>query len=210
MKHNRLLKLEAYSSRHPSMARKRIRDIRNDELIAATIDAVHQLGFANITLSDIARKADISPASINYYFGSKDQLLAATMQQLLSTLHLATLERLKKVTDAEGRLIAIVEANFDDSLFTVQQCSVWVQFWSAAPYSTPLARLHRINRSRVRSNLREALKNNLPEASRETVRRAIQAYMDGLWVQAAQSNRPVDARASREEARRFTELLLGQ
>ena len=26
------------------MARKRIRDIRNDELIAATIDAVHQFG----------------------------------------------------------------------------------------------------------------------------------------------------------------------
>jgi len=192
------------------MARKRIRDIRNDELIAATIDAVHQLGFANITLSDIARKADISPASINYYFGSKDQLLAATMLQLLSKLHAATLARLEKANDPESRLMAIVEANFDDALFTVQQCSVWVQFWSAAPYSTTLARLHRINRCRVRSNIRGELHKIAPEASRETVRRAIQAYMDGLWVQAAQSNRAVDAEASRIEARRFTELLLKQ
>ena len=165
--YNRLLKVMAYSSTHRCMARKRIRDIRNDELIAATIDAVHQLGFANITLSDIARKADISPASINYYFGSKDQLLAATMLQLLSKLHVATLARLKKANDPESRLMAIVEANFDDALFTVQQCSVWVQFWSAAPYSATLARLHRINRCRVRSNIRGELHKIVPEASRE-------------------------------------------
>ncbi len=191
------------------MARKRIRDIRHDELITATIDGVHQLGFANITLSEIAKKADISPASINYYFGSKEQLLAATMQHLLATLHRSTLERLSNVVQPRDRLIAIVEANFDDTLYTVEQCSVWVQFWSAAPYSSTLSRLHRINRSRVRSNIRGELQHLVGKHSLETVRRAIQAYMDGLWVEAAQSNRAVDAKAARQEAKRFTELLLG-
>ena len=64
------------------MKRRRIRDIRNEELIDATIAAVHRRGFADVTMAEIAAEAGASAASINYYFGSKDQLLAATMRRL--------------------------------------------------------------------------------------------------------------------------------
>lgn len=180
------------------MTRKTIRDIRSEELIDAAILAVHERGYGVVTMSEIAARAGTSAASINYYFGSKEQLMESTMRRLLDILKQALLQRFENTTNAHERLMAICDANFDDALFTIEQTSVWIQFWSHAPYSPRLSRLHRINRSRVRSHFRAELKQLLPPETRETVRRALQAYMDGVWLEAAQTEAerlaPADAR----------------
>lgn len=190
------------------MGRRRIRDIRHDELIEATILAVHQHGYAAVTMTEIAHEAGSTAASINYYFGSKEKLLEATMRRMLSLLKSATLERLSKARSPQDRLMALLEANFDDRLFTTEQCSLWVQFWANAPYVPSLSRLHRINRARVTSNFRTELRALLPAERRETVREALQSYMDGVWLEASQSPTTLDAAATRDEARRVAQLLL--
>jgi TetR/AcrR family transcriptional repressor of bet genes len=190
------------------MGKKRIRDIRHDELIEAAIRGVHTHGYACVTMTEIAELADSTAASISYYFGSKEKLVEATMLRLLGILRHALLIRLETAKTPYERLIAIVDANYDDALFTSEQTSVWVQFWSHAPYAPALARLQNINRSRVRSHFRNELKQICaPEAS-ETVRRALQAYMDGVWLEASQSNGPLNAKAARQEARRVVKQLL--
>ncbi|MDC0738603.1 transcriptional regulator BetI [Cognatishimia sp. SS12] len=190
------------------MSRKRIRDIRHDELIAATIAAVHSKGYAAVTMAEIAAEAGATAASINYYFGSKDRLMEATMRHLLELLRQATLRRLAVAEGPQARLLAVVEANFDDSLFQPAQCSIWVQFWANAPYSALLARLHHINRQRVRSHFQAELRALVPGAQRETLRLALQHYMDGIWLQAAQSDAPLLPDVVRAEARRVALLLL--
>ncbi len=169
------------------MRRKTIRDIRSEELIDAAILAVHERGYSVVTMTEIAKRAGTSAASINYYFGSKEKLMEATMRRLLDILKHALLRRLSSTDTPRQRLMAICDANFDDALFTVEQTSVWIQFWSHAPYSTRLSRLHKINLGRVRSHFRAELKQLLPVETRETVRRALQAYMDGVWLEAAQA-----------------------
>ncbi|SHK05782.1 transcriptional regulator, TetR family [Shimia gijangensis] len=190
------------------MSRKRIRDIRHDELIAATITAVHKHGFTGVTMSEIAQEAGATAASINYYFGSKENLMEATMRWVLQLLKDATLARYANAHSPEQRLMAVLDANFSDRLFTVEHCSVWVQFWSNAPYVPSLARLHRINRARVTSHFRAELRALLPEDQRETVREALQSYMDGVWLEATQSARPLDPAKTRADARRVAQLLL--
>lgn len=190
------------------MRRKRIRDIRNDELVAAAIRSLHQRGFGSVTMAEIAGEAGASAASINYYFGSKDRLMEETMRRLLSILHAALLSRLAKAKTPRDRLLAIVEANFDDTLFTPAQCSVWVQFWANAPYTNSLSRLHRINRARVASNLRHELRALLPDPARSWVQTSIQAYMDGIWIEAAQGDTTPDAARARADACALTEMLL--
>lgn len=190
------------------MGRKRIRDIRNEELIAATIRAAHGRGFGQITLADVGHEADISPASVSYYFGSKDQLMAAVIRRLLSILHEALLARLARAHTPRERLHAMIAANFDEALFTPAHCTIWVEFWSFAPHVPALHRLHRLNRARVRSNFRATLRALLPEPRQEVTRRAIQAYMDGVWVEAAQSKTPPSAKAAQLEARQVVELIL--
>jgi len=190
------------------MGRKRIRDIRNEELIAATIVAVHKRGYSVVTMAEIAREAGASAASINYYFGSKEGLMEATMRHLLRKLRTAMIAGYSAARTPEERLYAVMDANFSDALFTVPQCSLWMQFWANAPYSPRLARLHRINRTRVRSHVRAELANLLPPEQIETARSALQCYMDGVWLQAAQSESSVDAKAARLAAHRVVDLSL--
>jgi TetR/AcrR family transcriptional repressor of bet genes len=190
------------------MTKKRIRDIRHEELIDASISAIHKRGYARVTMAEIAAETEASAASINYYFGSKENLMEATMRRLLNILKQALLTHLALAETPRERLMAVIDANFDDSLFNKAQCSVWIQFWAHAPYSKRLSRLHHINRARVRSHFRAELKHLIPAETRETARRALQSYMDGVWLEATQSSQPLNPQVTRKEARRVITLLL--
>lgn len=188
--------------------RRKIRDIRRDELIEATIAAIHQNGFAALTIGQIAETANASVGSISYYFGGKEQLLEEAMRRLLSILHECAVGGLKAATGPRARLNAIVVANFDDRLFSAEKCAVWMQFWAYAPYAPPLARLQRINRSRVSSNVRAELKALFPGSEISPMQRALQAYMDGVWLEAAQSEQPIDTERAQRSATQFLGALL--
>lgn len=188
--------------------RRSIRDIRRDELIAATITAIHRHGFAAVTISQIAEVADASVGSISYYFGGKERLLEGAMRRLLTVLRECTVEGLRDATTPRARLEAVVRANFDARLFTKEQCSVWMQFWAFAPYTARLARLHRINRARVSSNVRAELTALTTQADVGSVQRALQAYMDGVWLEAAQGDAELDARAAQADAFAFLAALM--
>ena len=190
------------------MGRKPIKEIRHGELIDAAITAIHQHGYAAVTIIQIAREADTAAGSIHYYFGSKEGLLFATMRRLLNILRDTTLQLLAQKTTPRERLIAMAKSNFDDKLFSIEQCSVWTQFWANAPYEDTLARLHRINRARVRSNFRAEIKLLLPPEEREVARRALQAYMDGVWIQAAQASKKLDPAEERRQIVRVIDRLL--
>lgn len=158
-------------------------------------------------MNDIALEANASAASINYYFGTKDRLMEATMRRLLGLLKESVIERFRDAHRPKDRLVALIEANFDDRLFTPAQCSLWVQFWSNAPYSNTLSRLHRINRGRVHSHLKSELRQLVPLENLGTVTATIQAYMDGVWLEAAQSG-DISAEDARREAVRVLRSLL--
>lgn len=191
------------------MGRQRIKDLRREELIDAAISAVVEHGFAAVTVNQIAARAGASAGSIHYYFGGKEELLEATMRRFLATLKRETLARLAKARDHRERLSALVLANFGDSFFTGPTVNVWMQFWAHAPYSRPLARLQRINRNRVRSNLNVELKKLLPDTQRDTARRALQAYMDGAWLRKAHDPDEISAETARQEAEQVIRMLLG-
>jgi len=190
------------------MGRRDIKAIRRLELIEAAMSAIHAHGFANLTVSQIAQDAGASTGSIHYYFGGKEALLEATMRHLLSVLKQAVLRRLADQTDPEQRLIAVVAGNFDEALFSSESCSVWTQFWAYAPYDPRLARLQRLNKRRVRSNLIAELKMLMPPGSVETACIAIQSYMDGIWVHAAQTGATLSTETVQDDATRFLKLLI--
>lgn len=190
------------------MGRKRIRDIRHEEFIEATIIAVHQRGYGVVTMAEIAREAGSSAASINYYFGSKEGLMEATMRHLLRLLRIAMADGYAQAQTPRDRLKAVMDANFSDRLFSVEKCSIWMQFWANAPYSTRLSRLHRINRARVRSHFQAELRALVAPDQVETARLALQSYMDGVWLEAAQSDKPLNPAAARKAAHQVIDLVL--
>ena len=89
-------------------------------LIQAAADAFALSGYAGTRVRDIVRAADVSLASVNYYFGGKEGLYAATLKELAAqqrdgapeapaqwtsreaTLHAAILGILRSYVDGSG------------------------------------------------------------------------------------------------------------
>lgn len=173
----------------------RIRAIRNEELIEAAIAALAEVGFANVTMAEIARHAGSTAPSITYYFGSKAGLMAQTMRHLLGLLRAAHVARLGR----QDRLEALLCANFDARFFTRDHCAVWVQFWANAPFDPGLSRLQRINRTRVERQLIAALRGRVVDPAHTAI--DLQAWMDGVWLSVAQGQTEADAAALQVQAR---------
>lgn len=192
------------------MGRQKIRSIRREELIRATITAIHDHGFADLTVAQIAQDAQASTGSIHYYFGGKEALLEATMVHLLGLLKSAYQQHIATATTPQDRLHAVVQANFDQSFLSLETCRVWTQFWAFAPFHPRLARLQRLNRARVRSNLIHALRQLVPEQDLNIKVNAIQGYMDGVWVQLSQSSQAPNFPLLQSEARRFVDQTIAQ
>ena len=65
------------------MARDAIKEVRREQLIVATIDVIARKGFSELTLADVAETAKLSNGIVNFYFKSKDALLAATLAHMV-------------------------------------------------------------------------------------------------------------------------------
>jgi TetR/AcrR family transcriptional repressor of bet genes len=180
--------------------RVKIQDIRRQEFIEATIQSIHEFGFVDLTVAQIAKVAGLSAGNVHYYFGSKNELLAATMQWLLVRLRQVTIQNLAAADSARARVEAIIDSNFAAELFTPAVITAWMQFWAQAPHYPQLKRLQRINAARVRSNLNHALKQLLSEDEAVQAAAAIQALIDGQWIQAVNGSGTPDLEANRQLA----------
>ena len=110
-----------------------VKEIRRKQLIDATIRAIGRFGYANTTLTHVAGEAGLSPGIVNFYFKSKDQLLLATLEQIVeeySAFWQAALGK-GKIAPASG-LEAMIEADFHPSVCNPEKISIWYAFWAEA------------------------------------------------------------------------------
>jgi AcrR family transcriptional regulator len=89
--------------------RTSIEEVRQRELIEATLRMVSDVGFGRVTIRNVAREAGASVGSVHYYFANKDELLRAAIVYSEQrwrehlTAHLeglqGTMERLQRVAE---------------------------------------------------------------------------------------------------------------
>ncbi len=167
--------------------------IRRRELIDAAIEAIHECGSLDVTVSQIAKRAGVSSALAHHYFGGKDQLIVATMRHLLTELGLGVRDGLKRAEGPRDRLSAIVRANFAPEQFQPATISAWLTFYVKAQSSRQAQRLLRIYAHRLHSNLAESLSRLVPPAQAERVAEGTAALIDGLWIRCALKDGPAEA-----------------
>lgn len=56
------------------------------DLVQATVEEVEQVGYAGLTVRNVARRAGVAPATAYTYFGSKDHLLAEVLWRRMQAL----------------------------------------------------------------------------------------------------------------------------
>lgn len=86
---------------------------KRERLTAAAAVLVHQKGFANTTLADIAEKANVPLGGVYYYFKTKHELAKAISDKRLGDIN-ALLERFDHLPDPFTRLKALINVWLGD------------------------------------------------------------------------------------------------
>lgn len=160
--------------------------IRKAALINAAIAAVGRAGSLDVTVAQIAREAGMSPALAHHYFGSKDQMFLAAMRHILTRYGESVRLALAGARDPRDRLRAIVAGSFDEDSFRRETISAWLNFYALAQVNGEAARLLRVYRRRLRSNLLHELGALCPDRA-EGVAETMGALIDGVYIRAALS-----------------------
>lgn len=170
--------------------------LRRRALIDAAILAIGERGSLDVTMSEIAGRAGVSPALAHHYFGGKEDLLAATMRHLLAELGRDTVAALRRADGARARISAIVATNFSPSQFRSETIAAWLAFYVEAQRSDAMRRLLRVYARRLHSNLASALVELMPRLEALRVAEAIAAMIDGLYIRRALKQGEPDARSA--------------
>ena len=121
------------SSKPALTPRKASKEHRRQQLIEATISTLARNGFAQTTLTDVARAAGVSHGLVNFHFETKEKLLTETLlfmaEEYQDNWEVALAEA---GLDAAAQLNALILADFNDRICTPDKLVAWCAFWGEA------------------------------------------------------------------------------
>ena len=186
-----------------------MRPIRRKQLVAAAIATIHQHGFASATVARIARTAGVSSGIVHHYFADKDELLFATIWELLAELRRDTVDRQREARTPRERVNAIINASFSDKQFDGQVFSAWLALYGNARQSERLKRILKLYHRRLHANLMAELTKFLDRRSSAKLAEGIGAMIDGLWLRYALTGKPENPEHPRAITRSYFEAAAG-
>ncbi len=90
-----------------------IETARRAQIIECAIDAIAELGFANASLAEIAKRAGVSKGVISYHFSGKRELIEQVVHTVIDKGTAAMLPRVLAEQSAGGMLRAYIESNLE-------------------------------------------------------------------------------------------------
>jgi TetR/AcrR family transcriptional repressor of bet genes len=190
-----------------------IKEARQKQLIEATISSIGRHGYAGTTLNHVAGAAGLSPGIVNFYFKSKDQLLAATLAKLADeyeSIWMAAIESGRHSPAAA--LEAMLEADFHATTCTHEKVVVWFAFWSEAQ-SRPLyksvvseleERYHQQTKALFAALIEEG---GYADIDADAMAIGINAMVDGMWADYLIAPETFDREYCKAVCRRFLAAL---
>ena len=167
------------------MPRIGMKKLRRKAIIDAAILTIGERGSLEVTMSEIAGRAGVSPALAHHYFGAKEELLQATMRQLLTDLGHDCVRALAAAVTPRERVSAVIAVNFSAAQFRQEIVHAWLAFYVQAQKSPLSRRLLRVYARRLHSNLMSGLVPLMARAEAERAAEAIAALIDGLYIRRA-------------------------
>ncbi|MDB5506303.1 MAG: betI [Devosia sp.] len=154
-------------------------------MVEAAIVEIGEAGTLDVTVSQIARRAGMSPALAHHYFGSKDQMFLAAMRHILALYGRNVRRRLAGVTLPVERLHAIIDASFAPDQFDRDVVAAWLTFYVRALQSPEARRLLQIYGRRLHSNLLYDLNQLFDAETAESVAQGLASMIDGFYIRHA-------------------------
>lgn len=190
---------------------------RRQDLIEATLDCVAENGLQGATVRAIALRAGVTAGLIRHYFPGKEDLLQAAYVEIMGRMTgqaktaLATVEHEPRL-----RLAAFVEASLVPPVIDARVFSIWASFIGRASSDPALAAAHRAGylgfRDEVETLVAEVFVAEGRSVGALRLRQyaiAINAVIDGLWVEGCLAGDMFEGRELAEIGIRSVEALLG-
>ncbi|TRC97995.1 transcriptional regulator BetI [Mesorhizobium sp. WSM4303] len=167
--------------------RKASKEVRQQQLIEATIDSLAKRGYAETTMADVADGAGLSRGIVNFHFESKEKLLIATLQYMYDEYSAHWRAALQKAGDDPARqLQVLVWADFDRSICNKRKLAAWLAFWGEAK-SRPVYQALSSSRDAYYQQVFIDLCATLKESGGygyepQVMALALSAMLEGLWL----------------------------
>jgi len=167
--------------------RKASKEVRQLQLIEATIDSLAKRGYAETTMADVADGAGLSRGIVNFHFESKEKLLIATLQHMYDEYSAHWRASLQKAGDDPARqLQQLVWADFDRSICNKRKLAAWLAFWGEAK-SRPTYQALSSSRDNYYQQVFIDLCTTLKQSGAygyepQVMALALSAMLEGLWL----------------------------
>ena len=99
------------------MPRKSIAPKRREQIINALFNCLADKGHESVTVKDIAKRADLHYGVIHYYFGSKDDIVSALADSIVTKYDNLLAERIGSVESASEKLEVALDFLVDEFIF---------------------------------------------------------------------------------------------
>ncbi len=185
------------------MARDAIKEIRREQLIVATIDVIARKGFSELTLAEVAETAKLSTGIVNFYFKSKDALLAATLAHMIDEYQRYWRANVEAAgPSAAEKLTAMLEGDFQRLIANRKTVTVWYAFWGETRWRPDfMALCQELNRAF--QGVAADLFAQLGAAEPMLVAKGFSAMSDGLWLDMLINPKGTDRDTARRVVRTF-------
>ena len=164
-----------------SRPRRRLDAVRRPQILATATELVREKGLWSVRISDVAKRAGLSPTSVVYYFGTKDELFAAAISRADDMFYEPVLEELKQLETAAERLAwLIVRSSASDWM-------LWIDLWVYARHHPDTAVAQRRFHRRWRQAIEDIVMQGVQDGEwtvedPAAVSQRLSALTDGLSV----------------------------
>jgi TetR/AcrR family transcriptional regulator, fatty acid metabolism regulator protein len=97
----------------PAVKRSLAETARRAQIAGCAIDAIAELGFANASVDQIAKRAGVSKGVITYHFPSKEEIVNAVIEKVFAAGRAYMEPRIMAETSWAGRLRTYIESGLE-------------------------------------------------------------------------------------------------
>jgi TetR/AcrR family transcriptional repressor of bet genes len=167
---------------------REVPEVRRKSIIQAAMRSIAKYGYAGTTIGRICAEAQVSRGLINHHFGTKEELIRQSYEELCAEWAFQTRDLLLDThRDPEEKLRAMIRVSFGPTVFRQDHLGIWVGFWSVIGKSPSLKKLNRELYIQDRETYRKAFdeiaikRGGKIDSHRAAI--TLGALMDGLWLE---------------------------
>lgn len=175
------------------MSKIKSKEVRQEELIAATMRCIARVGLSATTLQMVTREAGLSLGIANLHFQSKENLLRVTLESVMREYHSGQFAILEDEDEDEGgvspavRLGRLLDFQFSARVTNREKMSVWFAYYgeaSARPmYQKICASMDRLAANKLEQVLAALISTGgYQRLDAKQLATGYLAMIDGLWL----------------------------